>query len=114
MKIEEAIQWAERMEKVLLARKGGDDLQYAAALRALVDAAGRWRGIESAPKDGTSILGAQGSHNEPAVIRWISARDGDTERVKSQGGFWTDDREVNLWFAFPPTHWRPLPPAPEA
>jgi hypothetical protein len=58
-----------------------------------------WQPIETAPKDGTSILGYY--LNEMAVIRW---QKGWNEWHYAQ------PRGSNWW----PTHWMPLPPPPAA
>ncbi len=61
-----------------------------------------WQPIETAPKDGTIVLLA-GEFDYP----------GDW-RIKM--GFWAaDDDDWRLcWASWPPTHWMPLPEAPDA
>lgn len=59
-----------------------------------------WQPIETAPKDGTRVLGCNGESVE--VIFWAR----DIERWFNQSS------EISLWGAFPPTHWRPLPEPP--
>lgn len=70
-----------------------------ANLRAQRDAAraGQWQPIETAPKDGTHILGFDSG--EAQIITW--------------------DNYDNSWMVYPqlmfdvtPTHWQPLPPTP--
>jgi hypothetical protein len=61
-----------------------------------------WQPIETAPKDGTSIIAAQaGTAADCGVIAW------DTDF-----GRWMDlmdDYDEPNWL---PTHWMPLPPPP--
>lgn len=70
-----------------------------------------WRTIDSAPKDGTSILVCV-THNtwdgEWETIQWVDwARDGVA--------IWPNYQH-RIDIPFPPTHWMPLPnpPATEA
>ena len=76
---------------------------FAQTLRALVAAAEaeRWRPIETAPKDGTEILIVD--RVGMCVAKWAEYCGWIS---------YTDDGwyEACVW----PTHWRPLPPAPEA
>lgn len=62
-----------------------------------------WRPIATAPKDGTHIL------------LYV----GEGAAVNMTGGFWDDHPKCRCWIAggymrkrFPPTHWMPLPEAP--
>lgn len=55
-----------------------------------------WQPIETAPKDGTSVLVYEGGHQ--AVVFWLGGSAG-----------WSDGEHVKL----SPTHWMPLPPEPE-
>jgi hypothetical protein len=59
-----------------------------------------WQQIETAPRDGSQILGFMPSDNQGAggqsVIAWVN-------------GWWFDHRA----FAAAPTHWMPLPAPPE-
>jgi hypothetical protein len=62
-----------------------------------------WQPIETAPKDGTAILGYWGHNptNDPsayAVTKWY-------------GGFWVSVDDDDDEYAAP-THWMPLPPRP--
>ena len=64
-----------------------------------------WRPIESAPRDGTAILGwADGSF---AVVHWVDWGRGDGDWQLTETGSFADD---GPWW---PTHWQPLPPPPE-
>ncbi len=56
--------------------------------------------IDTAPRDGTVILGWH-----PSVAGW---RCFQYTRLPNGIEFWTDDKQVCS-----PTHWLPLPPAPE-
>lgn len=62
--------------------------------------AGGWQPIETAPKDGTEILGIQyhGRFSDPGIVRWD---DSDQE-------WWDMDADQ---YGFP-THWQPLPAPP--
>lgn len=70
-----------------------------------------WMEIESAPKDGTSIIAYGRWDDQPVEVRW---RNNDWMAVwngysviESQGDTWT-----NYHFADPLSHWRPLLPLP--
>jgi len=63
--------------------------------RAALAAADQWRPIETAPKDGTHIL--LGRKGEPVCE-----------------GFYDDWSDGQWACDFIPTHWRPMPKAPEA
>ncbi len=73
-----------------------------------------WQPIETAPKDGTWILLAGGETDDEAEVRSIVAAQWAKEMPPSgrwhfawyDGGFY--GKYLN------PTHWMPLPPAPEA
>ena len=72
-----------------------------------------WEPIESAPKDGTEILGIfVGTIDTDYSLvrwdcrRWIAQADGQ-RAIESQGDTWTDLIEPFL------THWMPLPPPPK-
>lgn len=73
--------------------------------------AGRgWRDIESAPRDGTAILVAR-TRQESHIVRWmISAAKGAADGWWFVGGY---DGPRLAW-RHTPTHWMPLPAAPEA
>lgn len=72
--------------------------------------AGRWRPIETAPKDGTAIiLGYEGSHSEEGF--WMA----DTKRNHwGKAGWFATDSDILCDYPHTPTHWQPLPPAPGA
>lgn len=67
-----------------------------------------WRPLDTAPHDGTAILLFSPDAADPQVmIGFWTDWDGDTEP-----GSWTDAwtmQEIDAW----PTHWLPLPPAPQ-
>jgi hypothetical protein len=80
----------------LLAGKNGE------RLRASIAQLGGWQPIETAPRDGTPILGVSGS--TMTTVEW----DGDI------GGYWSlivcgSYAEDGEWW---PTHWMPLPNPP--
>ena len=58
-----------------------------------------WQTMNNAPKDGTRILGCDGSNVE--VIYSVN------------GGWFNQSAELNMWIVFPPTHWQPLPTPPK-
>lgn len=90
-----------------------------------------WRTIDSAPKDGTKILtyglghgnriGAHDANEKPFPmygIAWWSWID-TTEDVEVSPGLFRKEpcRVLEGWrteWSYRPTHWMPLPPAPEA
>lgn len=99
-------QWAvERAGE--LAAMWNDPGQEAAIARALGEAAPQWRtDMEDAPRDGTCILiYAEGVQ---FVAFWaVSIEEGD--------GQWVIARSPGMAFIVrDPTHWMPLPAAPEA
>lgn len=64
--------------------------------------ASQWKPIESAPKDGTEILGYAGG--DVAGVEW-----------RTRWGYWSllvcgAHAEDGEWW---PTHWMPIPPPPE-
>lgn len=59
-----------------------------------------WQPIETAPKDGTRILGYQPA--APASVE-------DINIVAWDSGRWHDDE----WYCYTITHWMPLPAPPE-
>ena len=81
-----------------------------------------WRPIESAPKDGrTILLGYFNSHRKWRTLRgqWMSeeyiAEQWEEPENGEEGWFETavePDDVPNCW-ATEPTHWMPLPAAPE-
>lgn len=60
-----------------------------------------WLPIATAPKDGTDILGANAEH--VFVVFWLH------NAMHPKPGSWVS--RPGCW-AFSPTHWMPLPPAP--
>jgi Lar family restriction alleviation protein len=63
----------------------------AALTAALAQPGEDWRTIDSAPRDGTRVLGCHPNWTAPMTVQWS----GDSWRL-----------------ACPPTHWMPLPPPP--
>ena len=62
----------------------------------------KWQPIETAPKDGISILVALSRHNESiTTVYW------DSYWSLNIAGSYAEDDEVE------PTHWMPLPEPPE-
>lgn len=77
--------------------------------RAELKQATEWRPIETAPKDGTFILGYYSETTYPheyvtryAVVQWLPVGD--------EHGEWFEDTGEVLW----PTHWQPLPLPPRS
>ena len=78
-----------------------------------------WQQIETAPKDGTKVL-IVNDEGAMAVAGYVEqwdertefvrkAKDGDVYRtVRDECGYWDTDS------AYCPTHWMPLPDAPNA
>jgi hypothetical protein len=75
-----------------------------------------WRTMDSAPKDGTPILVAQGDIVKS--VAWVSRTREYQELVSTKGNRETYEwkkEDVGYWDAddvFEPTHWMPLPAAP--
>lgn len=78
------------------------------ALSAQVQDVTSWRPIETAPKDGTPILGG---HSEAVLTVWWEA-DGSQNNSGEPG--WIDGsfNSVEENYTYPVTHWMPLPAAP--
>jgi hypothetical protein len=92
----------------------GDDVHpVEAAMRDHDEGMTGWQPIETAPKDGTFILGAyfyNGHEPDYSIVRWnkkdwLGYCDGDRS-ILSQGDTYTDYHEPFC------THWMPLPAAP--
>lgn len=72
----------------------------------------KWQPIETAPKDGSTIILWSRYQSEPVTAawaprgRWASRWDGTTV-IEAQGDTYTDYAEPSE-----PTHWRPLPAPP--
>lgn len=101
MELDEAIT---RLNEAIACECDGErSRQFIDDLKLVVAAAeaGRWRPIEEAPKDGTEILIVD--RVGMCVAKWAEYCGWIS---------YTDDGwyEACVW----PTHWRPLPPAPEA
>jgi hypothetical protein len=81
-----------------------------------------WQTIDSAPKDGTEIIGIfcndYGYQEKPTIYgpwtiawdgkKWASSWDG-SEVIESETDFGTSYKGPDV----EPTHWMPLPPAPQ-
>lgn len=72
----------------------------------------QWQTIDSAPKDGATILGWSEYMDEPCTVRWRnneweSSWDG-WEVVEYMSDFGTEYRDPG-----PVTHWMPLPEPPK-
>jgi len=68
-----------------------------------------WMPIETAPKDGTRLL--LGWAGESPVIGFWGRK--NSRYGVNYGDAWGIGYSWNEQFAEPPTHWMPLPPAPE-
>lgn len=78
-----------------------------------------WREIDSAPKDGTSILLCCAINADGEPIDW--REDMETAQVFVQVAAWWDGDDAWIVYCgqiaeprlhFTPTHWMPLPPPP--
>jgi len=79
--------------------------QPASLSQSVADAKARWLPIESAPRDGTHILGFWGFRED---------RTPEIDRTLFELGEWRDpDGDEGCAWA-EPTHWMPLPPPPRA
>jgi hypothetical protein len=83
------------------------------------DLFGVWSPIETAPKDGTSILLAWAINADGEPIRW--EEDPKTAQVHVQVAAWWEGEDAWIVYCamvrdpklhFIPTHWMPLPPSP--
>lgn len=71
------------------------------AIAALIDEAGKWQPIETAPRDGTRILGGYAStfgDIQSEIVHWF-------KHSYKQEAFYTDAKTTPYWV----THWMPLP-----
>ena len=77
-----------------------------------------WQPIETAPKDGTEII-AMYKHIETQIVHnafYMTSNDFE-EKESEYIGWWSYDKSevsrvmLNDWMT--PTHWMPLPDAPE-
>ncbi len=67
---------------------------------------GEWQPIATAPKDGTRVLVCCPGATEPFVAHWQV----HTAATWGIGNTWRDDADCTV---AEPTHWMPLPAAPE-
>lgn len=92
--------------------KTEDALRAAAFLLRDMSEREKWQPIETAPKDGSTIILWGKYHSEPVTAawaprgKWASRWDGVTV-IEAQGDTYTDYAEPTA-----PTHWRPLPAPP--
>lgn len=91
---------------------GGPSRAAGKILSLIASEGGGWRDIESAPRDGTSIL-VTAQHGPPASRYYSVAR---WEDANNEGAGWFDGT-VGSWayeelLEIHPTHWRPLPDPP--
>ncbi len=91
--------WDDKTEQ----RKCVSDLRD--RITALLDSGG-WMPIETAPKDGASILVHCGGDLQ-AVCYW------STSLWVSKGGAWIYEECRSDTVELEPTHWQPLPPLPK-
>ena len=84
--------------------EAADEFQYDAEVFSRGKAA-RWRPIETAPKDGTHILGWDG--NTQTTVKWWQWHGGRGYWDLVEWGAYAEDGEGN------PTHWMPLPDPPK-
>ena len=78
----------------------------------------KWQPIETAPKDGTWILGLNIETKKSSIVRWSSKED-YIERSKKEGTANWKYRANEGWISYEkdsvylhPTHWMPLPKPP--
>lgn len=81
-----------------------DDLIFPPKPRQRVGTIARWQPIESAPKDGTTIFGANAKMGQRGLVH-----------MNSQGEWELVDGLTNypMGKSFYPTHWLPEPDPPE-
>lgn len=71
-----------------------------------ITSSNQWFSIETAPKDGTQILGYDPNHEEAKIyiLRWESHCGYPACWFEASG---------EVYFTWSPTHWMPLPKPPE-
>lgn len=67
----------------------------------MTDMRDEWRLIDSAPKDGRTVIGWHCEWGEPTTVDWAKGEHGE--------GWYM----ANMFPRFPPTHWMPLPEPPK-
>lgn len=99
-----------------------DDVRHAKEFVEAVNAQ-EWQPINSAPKDGTEILGWQKNFGV-LLIRWITANDTFSEAELEDRDYSSEDAAISGWFCADfvagmrldgdaaPTLWQPLPAPP--
>ncbi len=71
-----------------------------------------WQPIETAPKDGTAVLGYAGE--TMTTIFWRAAGDDlSLEHFPDKKGYWSVCPGLTMWGSWTPTHWTPLPNKPK-
>jgi hypothetical protein len=69
-----------------------------------------WRPIESAPRDGRAVL-LCGNYGQVVLARYYEKEvNGPNSPVQRGNGFWAESWDDKV---YKPTHWMPLPAAPE-
>lgn len=84
--------------------------QSAAVRDEHVEPADPWLSIDSAPKDGTRIVGW--GNGEARVTTHERYREGSIGHAEGRQDTWWEYIERETCFHWAPTHWIPLPPAP--
>ena len=64
---------------------------------------GEWQPIETAPRDGTTVFGESAKMGQRGMVHW---NEGEWEMVNGL-------TNTPMGIGFYPTHWMPLPDAPE-
>lgn len=92
--------------------RGPHNYSDAQALAAWSQRANVWQPIETAPKDGTSILAVR-DDLLPCVVEWISY-DGKSKWCVDPETFMEEEHfhEYFVGTHYDPTHWQPLPSPP--
>lgn len=117
---------AEEIRALLSTSSRGEDLSSLAMTPASLPASdgipSEWQPIETAPKDGTSVLLIQmsrGDYEDRQCVGWFVRQTGE-RWITDPGGpnvkrrqNWTSERwQIPGWEGLMPTHWMPLPSAP--
>lgn len=75
----------------------------------------QWQPIETAPKDGTYILlySEDSNSRTMGVAQFMINSDDATDTAWVQGRMFNEDNEMQCVLFTNPTHWKPLPAAPD-